>query len=130
MDRAERRLRRWLRFTGALYALGGADFAARPWASTASLSKIGGDHMESEPAGVYNGLSVAYMATITALAFSAASDPGEKRALIPPLLVAKAASSGMMLYRYLETKKRGYAAGAALDGFLLAGTALLYRSLD
>jgi hypothetical protein len=130
VDRTERRMSRWLRLTGTVYALGGADFAARPWAATASLSKLGGDKLESEPAGVYNGLATAYMATIAALALSAATDPGQKRVLIPPLLVAKAASSGMMLARFAATKKRGFAIGAALDGFLLVVTAALYSALE
>ena len=130
MDRSERRLARWLTGTGILYALGAVDFVARPWAATASLSRLGGDKMESEPAGFYNGLACAYMATIAALALSAGRAPTEKRALIPPLLVAKAASSGVMLARYLSTQKRGYAAGAAIDAFLLGATAGLYASLD
>ena len=130
MDRSERRLSRWLRATGAIYALGAADFVARPWAATASLSKMGGEKMEAEPAGFYNSLATAYMATIAALALSAATDPGGKRALIPPLLVAKATSSGVMLYRFLTTRRRGYAAGAALDAFLLGTTAGLYAALD
>ena len=130
MDRAERRLSRWLRVTGVVYALGGVDFVARPWAATASLSRAGGERIESEPAGVYNSLASAYMATIAALALSAATDPDAKRALLPPLLVAKAASSGVLLYRYLATRKRGYAVGAALDAFLLGTTAGLYAALD
>lgn len=123
-------MRTWLASTGVIYALGGANFVARPWAATASLSKIGGDKMEAEPAGFYNSLSAAYMATIAALALSASRDPQEKRALIPPLLVAKAVSSGVLGYRYLKTKKRGYAAGAALDAFLLVTTAALAAGLD
>lgn len=130
MDKAERRLSRWLRVTGVGYALGGVDFAARPWAATASLSKLGGERLETEPPGVYNGLATAYMATIAALALSAANDPAAKRSLIPPLLVAKAVSSGMMLYRFTTSRKRGYAIGAALDACLLAATAVLYRDLD
>lgn len=130
MDRAERRLSRWLRVTGVGYALGGVDFVARPWAATASLSRLGGDRIDTETAGVYSSLAAAYMATIAALALSASRDPVAKRALIPPLLVAKAASSGLLLYRFLTTRKRGYAAGAALDAFLLGTTAGLYAALD
>ena len=123
-------LRTWLASTGVIYALGAVDFVARPWAATASLGQLSGDKMETEPAGVYNSLSVAYMATIAALALSASRDPEEKRALIPPLLVAKAVSSGVLGYRYLKTKKKGYAAGAALDALLLVTTAALASGLD
>jgi hypothetical protein len=130
MKKSERRLRSWLLVTGAIYALGAADFIARPWAATASLSRWGGDKIETEPAGLYNSLATAYMATIAALSFAAAKDPDAKRDLIPPLLVAKAVSSGTMLYRYLVTKKRGYAFGSALDAFFLGTTSGLYASLD
>jgi hypothetical protein len=130
MKKSERRLRSWLLVTGALYGLGAADFLARPWAATASLSRLGGEKIESEPAGFYNALATAYMATIAALSFSAARDPEARRDLIPPLLAAKAVSSGAMLYRYLVTRKRGYALGSALDAFLLGTTSGLYAALD
>ncbi len=79
-------MRAWLIGTGAIYALGAVDFLARPWAATASLSQVGGDKIETEPAGFYNSLASAYMATIAAISFSAAKDPEERKALIPPLL--------------------------------------------
>ena len=126
----DRLLRTWLASTGVVYALGAVDFVARPWAATASLSQMSGDKLDTEPAGFYNSLSAAYMATIAALALSASRDPEEKRALIPPLLVAKAVSSGVLGYRFLKTKKRGYAAGAALDALLLVTTAVLATGLD
>jgi hypothetical protein len=130
VKKTERRLRSWLLVTGALYGLGAADFLARPWAATASLSRLGGDKIGSEPAGFYNALAAAYMATIAAISFSAARDPAGKRDLIPPLLAAKAVSSGALLYRYLVTRKRGYAFGSALDAFLLGTTSGLYAGLD
>lgn len=130
MKGTERTLRGWLTVTGIVYALGAADFLVRPWAATASLSQMGGEKIETEAPGFYNSLASAYMATIAALSLSAARDPAEKRDLIPPLLVAKAVSSGTMLYRYFTTRKRGYAVGAALDAFLLGATAGLAASLD
>jgi hypothetical protein len=130
MKRSERRLKVWLLATGTIYALGAIDFLVRPWAATASLNQMGGEDMETEGSGLYNSLASAYMATIASLSFSAATDPDEKRDLIPPLLVAKAVSSGTMLYRYMATRKRGFAMGAALDAFLLGTTAGLYAALD
>ena len=130
MNGAERRLSWWLRVTGVGYALGAADFVARPWAATASLNRLGGERLDTEPAGVYNSLAASYMATIATVALSAATDPSNKRALLPPLLVAKAASSGVLGYRFLTTRKRGYATGAVLDACLLAVTAGLYAALD
>ena len=91
----------------------------------------GGDPIEpEEPPGLYNSLASAYMATIAALALSASKDPDERRALIPPLLVAKAVSSSLMLYRFTQTRKKGFALGAALDAFLFGVTAGLYSNLD
>ncbi len=122
--------RAWLVTTGAAYALGAVDFFVRPGAATTSLNQAGGERIETEGRGFYNSLASAYMATIAALSFSAARDPSSKRELIPPLLVAKAVSSGVLLVRFLETRKRGYAVGAALDAALLGTTAALYASLD
>lgn len=130
MSAPERRLARWLTVTGVAYASGAVDFVARPKAATRSLSKAGGDVLDDEEPGLYNALAAAYMATIAALALTAARDPDERRALIPPLLVAKAASSGALLYRYLRTRRRGFAVGAALDAALLGVTAGLYNALD
>jgi hypothetical protein len=56
--------------------------------------------------------------------------PQERKALIPPLLVAKASSSAALLWRFTQTRRRGFAVGAALDAFLLGVTAGLYNSLD
>ena len=130
MTTAEKRLARWLKVTGVIYALGAIDFTVRPRAATQGLSGVGGASLPDEEPGVYNALASAYMATIAALALSAASDPGGRRSLIPPLLVAKASSSAGLLYRYLKTKRRGYAAGAALDALLLGVTAGLSAAAD
>ena len=130
MDRTERRLARWLTVTGVIYALGAIDFTIRPEAATRSLSAAGDPPMPDEEPGAYNALASAYMATISALALTASKDPSGRRGLIPPLLVAKATSSGGFLYRYLKTRRPGYALGAAIDAALLGVTAGLYNALD
>ena len=127
---AEKHLARWLTVTGAVYVAGAIDFVARPKAATRSLNMSGGAPLEDEEPGLYHALASAYMATIAALALSAGRDPSARRALIPPLLVAKAASSGAMLYRYARTRRRGFAIGAALDAALLGITAGFYNALD
>jgi hypothetical protein len=130
MSRSEKRLSRWLKATGLLYAAGAIDFTVRPRAATDSLGRATGDAMAPEPPGVYNALASAYMATIAALALAAARNPRLARPLVPPLLVAKATSSAGFLLRYVRTRKLGFAAGAALDAFLLGVTAGLYGALD
>jgi hypothetical protein len=127
---ASKSMKRWLGVTGAAYALGAVGFVIRPQDATESLSKTGGEPLEQETPGLYNSLAAAYMATIAALALTAAADPEDRKALIPPLLVGKAASSGALLYRYLRTRKRGFAMGAALDAAILGITAGLYQALD
>ncbi len=129
MTRAEKLLSKWLKATGVIYAAGAVDFTVRPKAAVQSLSMAGGIPLESEPAGVYNALASAYMATIAALALGASSSAGGSR-LIPPLLVAKATSSGGFLYRYVRTGRRGYAVAAALDALLLGVTAGLYAATE
>lgn len=124
----ERWLTGWLLGTGAVYALGAADFLARPRAATRSLNSYGGERIEDEPGGFYNSLASAYMATIAALALEAGRNPDSRSALVPPLLVAKAVSSSAFMYRYIQTHRRGFAVAAALDGFLFAVTAGLYAS--
>lgn len=123
-------LRGWLIGTGAVYALGAADFVVRPWAATRSLNRYGGERIEDEEPGFYNALAAAYMATIAALALGAGRDPEGNAGLIPPLLVAKAVSSSAFLYRYLVTRRRGYAVAAALDAALLGVTAGLYARIE
>lgn len=130
MSGTRRRLARWLKVTGVLYALGAADYVARPRAAIATLNSMGGEPMEPEERGLYNSLAGAYMATIAALALSASKDPEERSALIPPLLVAKVVSAGFLLLQYAETRRRGFAVAAGLDAFLFGVTAGLYSSLD
>jgi hypothetical protein len=128
--RLENRFKAWLRGTGAVYALGAVDYLVRPKAVGKSLEQLGGEPVEEETPGLYNSLASAYMATIAALSLRAASDPSERRELIPPLLVAKAVSSGALLLRYFQTRHKGYAAASALDAFLFGVTAGFYANLD
>jgi hypothetical protein len=130
MTSQEKRLSRWLTVSGVAYAAGAVDFLVRPAAATRSLGKAGGERLDDEEPGLYHALASAYMATIAALALTTARDPLDKSALVPPLLVAKAVSSGAMLYRFLKTRRRGFAVGAALDAALLGITAGLYNSLE
>jgi hypothetical protein len=66
------------------------------------------------------------MATIAVLALEAARNPDARADLIPPLLVAKAVSSSAFLYRFVQTRRRGYAVAAGMDAFLFAVTAGLH----
>ena len=129
MSSTEVRLSRWLVFTGAAYALGAAALVLRSRGADGFLDAERESPADDEP-GVSTSLATAYMATIAALSLSASSDPDSKRELIPPLLVAKAVSSGALFYRFVQTRKRGFAAGAALDAALFGVTAGLYSSLD
>lgn len=122
-------LSKWLVATGLVYAAGALDFTVRPNGALQSLNMTGGIPLESEPAGLYNALASAYMATIAALALGASSSPAGSR-LIPPLLVAKATSSGGFLYRFVRTGRRGYAVAAAIDAVLLGVTGGLYAATN
>jgi hypothetical protein len=127
MAEKDRALKRWLLVTGVGYAAGAIDFVLRPRAATGTLNQVGGQPIApEEPPGLYNALAASYMATIAALALTAAEDPDANRNLIPPLLVAKAASSAALLYRYVRTRRRGFAGRAALDALLLGITGGLY----
>lgn len=130
MTSPARALKVWLSVTGIAYAVVGLDFVIRPRSATAPLHLAGGEPLEPEPPGVYNSLASAYMATIAALALAAASDPERRRDLIPLLLVAKGASATAFLVRYLQTRKRAFAAGAAMDALLLGITGGLLQALD
>ena len=130
MNAADKRLSRWLAVTGAVYAAGALDFTARPHAATRSLNQAGGRPLPDEEPGLYNALASAYMATIAALALTAARDPDAHRNLVGPLLVAKAASSAGFLLRYLRTRRRGFLLSAALDAALFGVTAGLNADRD
>ena len=127
---AESLLGKWLTATGAVYALGAADFVARPWAATGALSRSGGEPLEAEEPGVYHALAAAYMATIAALALAAGREPEARAHLVPPLLVAKAVSSAALFYRYRRTGKKGYALASGLDAFLFGITGGLHAAAD
>ena len=127
---SERGFRTWLLATGTIYALGAADFLARPRAATRSLNRYGGERIDDEPAGFYNSLASAYMATIAVLALEAGRNPDARADLVPPLLVAKAVSSGAFLYRFVQTRRRGFAVAAALDAALLLVTASLHAGRE
>ena len=129
MSADHRGLSRWLKVTGTVYAFGAVDYVARPRVAIHALNQAGGAPIEPEEPGLYNALAGAYMATIAALALSASVDPEERAALIPPLLVGKAASSAALLYRYVRTRRRGFAVAAALDAFLFGVTAGLSSDL-
>ena len=130
MANAERLLRRWLKVTGLIYAAGAVDYVVKPEGALEALGKAGGEPLEPEGHGLYNSLAGAYMATIASLALSASSDPVERRQLIPPLLVGKAASAAGLLFMYTKTRKKGYAIGAGLDAFLFGVTAGLTAALE
>lgn len=130
MANAERRLSRWLKITGVVYAAGAVDYVVKPEGALETLGKIGGEPLEPEGPGLYNSLAGAYMATIAALALGASGEPRERRELIPPLLVGKAASAAGLLFMYAKTRKKGYAVGAGLDAFLFGVTAGLTAALD
>lgn len=130
MSGAERRLRAWLLATGVAYGLGAIDFIARPRAAAVSLSGFGERIEPEDPPGLFNALASAYMTTIAALSIGAAAAPGERRDLIPPLLVAKATSSATLLYRFERTRKLGFAVAAGLDALLFGVTAGLAAGLD
>jgi hypothetical protein len=133
---SERRLGAWLLLTGSVYLAGAVDFLVRPWAATRSINSYVpgsdeiGTRLEDEEPGIYNAMASAYMATIAALAIEAGRNPSENKNLIPPLLVAKAVSSSAFLYRYVSTRRPGYAAAAVLDAVLFGVTAGLYSDLD
>ena len=129
MASPERRLSRWLAVTGAVYAAGAVDYVARPAAALDTLGRLGGERLDPEGNGLYNSLAGAYMATIAALALGASRDPSGNRALIPPLLVGKAASAAGLVYLYAKTRKKGYAVGAGVDAFLFGVTAGLSSRL-
>ena len=128
MRTAKRRLARWLKITGIVYAAGAVDYVARPAAALQTLGRMTSEPLEPEGNGVYNSLAGAYMATIATLALSAAQDPEDRAALIPPLLVAKGTSAAALLYVYGSTRRRGYAVAAAVDAFLFGVTAGLYSN--
>lgn len=119
----ERRLRSLLRFWTLLFGAGAVSFAADPDRSTATLNVLPGPALPPSSERYWNALAVSLMATITALSAMAATDVRRRRALIWPLMLSKAVSSGMYVRRYTERRSTAYLVGAAVDGSILAVTA-------
>ncbi len=96
----ERALRSLLRFWTLLFGAGAVSFAADPDRSTASLNLLPGPSLPESSEKYWNALAVSLMATITVLSAMAATDVRRRRALVWPLMVSKAVSSGMYLRRF------------------------------
>lgn len=119
----ERALRSLLRFWTLLFGAGAVSFAVDPDRSTASLNLLPGPSLPASSEKYWNALAVSLMATITVLSAMAATDVRRRRALVWPLMVSKAVSSGMYLRRFSEQRSTPYLVGAAVDGSILAVTA-------
>jgi hypothetical protein len=119
----ERRLRALLRFWTVLFGAGAISFAADPDRSTASLNLLPGPPLPASSEKYWNALAVSLMATITTLSAMAATDVRRRRALVWPLMVSKAVSSGMYVRRFTEQRSTPYLVGAAVDGSILVITA-------
>jgi len=120
---AERSLRSLLRFWTLLFGAGAVSFAADPDRSTATLNVLPGPALPPSSEKYWNALAVSLMATITALSAMAATDVRRRRALVWPLMLSKAVSSGMYVRRFTEQRSTAYLIGAAVDGSILAVTA-------
>lgn len=120
---AEQRLRSLLRVWTLLFAAGAVSFGADPDRSTASLNLLPGPALPQSSEKYWNALAVSLMATITTLTAMAATDVRRRRALVWPLMVSKAVSSGTFVARWREQRSTPYLVGAAVDGSILAVTA-------
>ena len=119
---AELRLRSLLRVWTLLFAAGAVSFGVDPDRSTASLNLLPGPALPQSSEKYWNALAVSLMATITTLTAMAATDVRRRRALVWPLMVSKAVSSGMFVARFREQRSTPYLVGAAVDGSILAVT--------
>jgi hypothetical protein len=119
----ERRLRSLLRFWTLLFGAGAVSFAADPDRSTASLNLLPGPALPASSEKYWNALAVSLMATITTLSAMAATDVRRRRALVWPVMISKAVSSGMYVRRFTEQRSTAYLVGAAVDGSILVVTA-------
>jgi hypothetical protein len=119
----ERRLRSLLRIWTVLFAAGAVSFGADPDRSTASLNLLPGPPLPASSEKYWNALAVSLMATITTLTAMAATDVRRRRALVWPLMVSKAVSSGMFLGRFREERRTPYLVGGVVDGSILVVTA-------
>jgi hypothetical protein len=119
----ERALRSLLRFWTLLFGAGAVSFAVDPERSTGSLNLLPGPSLPASSEKYWNTLAVSLMATITVLSAMAASDVRRRRALVWPLMVSKAVSSGLYVRRFTEQRSTAYLVGAAVDGSILVETA-------
>jgi hypothetical protein len=119
----EKRLRTLLRFWTLLFAAGGVSFGVDPDRATGSLNLLPGPPLPQSSEKYWNALAVSLMATITTLTAMASTDVRRRRALVWPLMVSKAVSSGMFVARFTEERRTPYLVGAAVDGSILAVTA-------
>ena len=118
----EKRLRSLLRFWTLLFAAGAVSFGADPDRSTASLSLLPGPSLPESSEQYWNALAVSLMATLTTLCAIASTDVRKRRALVWPVLVSKAVSSGMFVTRFRRQRATPYLVGAAVDGSIFAVT--------
>ena len=123
LSEQERRLRSLLRFWTVLFGAGAVSFGVDPDRSTRSLNILPGAPLPPSSEKYWNALAVSLMATLTTMCGMAASDVRRRRALVVPVMVSKAVSSGMYLARYREERRTPYLVGAAVDGSILAITA-------
>jgi hypothetical protein len=119
----ERALRSLLRLWTLLFGAGAVSFAVDPERSTGSLNVLPGPSLPASSEKYWNALAVSLMATITVLTAMAATDVRRRRALVWPLMVSKAVSTGMFLRRFTEQRSTPYLIGAAVDGSILVATA-------
>jgi hypothetical protein len=118
----ERSLRSLLRFWTLLFGAGAASFAADPDRSTAVLNLLPGPSLPASSEKYWNALAVSLMATLTTMCAMASTDVRRRRALVWPVLVSKAVSSGMYLRRFKEERRTPYLVGAAVDGSIFVVT--------
>lgn len=120
---AERRLRSLLRAWTLLFGAGAVSFGADPDRATGVLNVLPGPALPPSSERYWNALAVSLMATITALSAMAATDVRRRRALVWPLMLSKAVSSGMYAQRFASERRTAYLVGAAVDGSILVVTA-------
>jgi hypothetical protein len=122
----ERALRDLLRAWTVLFAAGGLSFAMTPERTLRNLNRLPGANLPVGEERFWNALAVSLMATLTTLCAFASADVRGRRHLVVPVLVSKAASSGMFLARFAARPRAAYLAGAACDGAILVATLRRY----
>ncbi|MBI4728504.1 MAG: hypothetical protein HY775_03265 [Acidobacteria bacterium] len=130
---AERKLRRWLWFSTAMYGGGAIIFSLFPGIAERTLGLRGPEEAsadgEADPSkGLWHSLGGSgYMATITAASALAAMKPEARTPLTCTLLTAKAASAAAQASYWKRTGRIGYLGGALLDASLFLVTLGLLR---